>query len=149
MFQARNSSHNGVGAKGRRFVPESSSRNSLCSLFRFLVLSYSFLGDVPEHRRAASNRSLQALQARNRKKVSNRVFLGSAEKSPKMPEKFKSTPRSPKICISRLFRVFSGTSLRAPPNRPFLRHFCDFGPSGPGDSCKWRLRPQAMEYAAP
>ena len=26
--------------------------------------------------------------------------------------------------------------------RPFVRLFCDFGPGGPGDSCKWRLRSQ-------
>ena len=31
------------------------------------------------------------------------------------------------------------------PQRPFLRRFCDCGPGGPGDSCKWRLGSQRLQ----
>ena len=44
--------------------------------------------------------------------------------------------------IFRLFGYFLRLFSR-PPKRPFLRLFCDLGPGGPGDSCKWRLGSQS------
>ena len=97
--------------------------------------------------RAAIYRSLRALRARNRKKVSKRVFWGVWRKVSKNTRKSlkihqKNTQKGPKIDLFRLFRVFFETFLLTPPKRPFLRLFCDFGPGGPGDSCKWRLGSQ-------
>ena len=77
--------------------------------------------------RAAIYRSLQALRARNRKNVSKRV-LGA-------------------FFLLGIFSLFSGifeTFFSRPPKRPFLRLFCDFGPGGSGDFCKWRLGSQAF-----
>ena len=55
--------------------------------------------------RATIYRSLGALRAQNRKKVSKRVFWGSAKKSPKIPEKVK---KYPKLDFFGYFLTFSG-----------------------------------------
>ena len=71
-------------------------------------------------------------------------LLGGLQKSPKKyPKKSKNTNFRTFLGIFRLFRFFLGLFCR-PPERPFLRLFCDFGPGGPGDSCitKWRLGSQ-------
>ena len=69
-------------------------------------------------------------------------LFGGLQKSPrKYPKKSKTISEGAKIGIYRLFRVFSGTFLQTP-KKTFLRLFCDFGPGGPGDSCKWRLGSQ-------
>ena len=70
----------------------------------------------------------------------------------------KNTRRSLKIPIFgtfwgifSVFLDFFGYFLRLfsrPPKRPFLRLFCDFGPGGPGDSCKWRLGSQCFSLFA-
>ena len=66
-------------------------------------------------------------------------LLGGLQKGPaKYPKESKNSARSLKIGLFGLFRVFWGTFLQTA-QRPFLRLFCDFGPGGPGDSCKWRL----------
>ena len=75
------------------------------------------------------------------KKSQKRSFWGSAEKSQKIPGQSKNTDFRTFLGIFRFFRVFSGTFLRTP-KRTFLRLFCDFGPGGSGDSCKWRLGAQ-------
>ena len=77
------------------------------------------------------------------KKVSKRVFWGSAEKSPKIPEKVKKYPKKSNFGSFDFFGCFRGPLCR-PPKRLFLRLFCDFGPGGPGDSCKWLLGSQSL-----
>ena len=86
--------------------------------------------------RATIYRSLQALRAQNRKKVSKRVCLGVC-KTVSVPENARKSPKIHKIGLFRvfwLFRVFSGTSLQTPKKTLFEFFFCDFGPGGPGDS---------------
>ena len=96
--------------------------------------------------RAAIYRSLRPLCARNHKKVSKRVFLGVWRQVLKNTRKSLKIPIFGPFCvffgIFRLFRVFLRLFSR-PPKGPFLRLFCDFGPRGPGDSCKWRLGSQS------
>ena len=79
------------------------------------------------------------------KNVSKRVFSGVWRKVS------KNTRKSPKIPIFGPFACFSvfleffGYFLRLfsrPPKTPFLGLFCDFGPGGLGDFCKWRLGSQ-------
>ena len=92
--------------------------------------------------RAAIYRSLRTLRARNRKKVSKKVFLGVRRKVSKNTRK---SPKIPKKVRKSVFFDFFGYFLRlfcGPPKRPFLRLFCGFGPGGSGDSCKWRLGSQ-------
>ena len=92
--------------------------------------------------RAAIYRSLRALRARNRKKVSKKVFWGVGRKVPKNTRKSLKIPIfGPFWVFLDFFGYFLGLFCR-PPERPFLRFFCDFGPGGPGDSCKWRLASQ-------
>ena len=76
------------------------------------------------------------------KKSQKESFWGSAKKVP------ENTPKSQKIPKIGLFSVFfdffgyfRGLFCRTP-KRLFLRLFCDFGPGGPGDSCKWLLGSQ-------
>ena len=95
--------------------------------------------------RATIYRSLWALQARNRKKVSKRVFSGVCKKVP------ENTRKSQKIHKIGLFGVFfdffgyfRGLFCR-PPKRLFLRLFCNFGPGGPEGSCKWSLGSQVFQ----
>ena len=92
--------------------------------------------------RAAIYRSLRALRARNCKKISKKVFSGVCRKVPKNTRKSLKIPIfGPFWAFLDFFRYFLGLFCR-PPKRPFLRFFCDFGPGGPRDSCKWRLGPQ-------
>ena len=94
--------------------------------------------------RATIYRSLRALRARNPKEVSKRVFLGVCKKVPENTRKSRKTP--PKCLILVFFDFFGyfrGLFCR-PPKRLFLRLFGDFGPRGPGDSCKWLLGSQLM-----
>ena len=63
----------------------------------------------------------------------------------KIPEKSKNTDFRTFSGIFSVFLDFFGYFLRLfsrPPKRPFLRLFCDFGPGGPGNSCKWRVGSQ-------
>ena len=85
--------------------------------------------------RAAIYRSLRALRAQNRKKVSKRVFLGvwrkvskNTRKSLKIP---KNTQKGPKIGIFRLFRVFFETFLQTPKKTLLETFFAISGPEGP------------------
>ena len=84
--------------------------------------------------RATIYRSLRALRGQNRKKVSK--IWGSARKSPKMSKKLHKIGHLG--VFFDFFGYFRGLFCR-PPKRLFLRLFCDFGPGGPGDSCKWSL----------
>ena len=71
-------------------------------------------------------------------------LFGGPQKSPrKYPKKSKNTPKSPILGIFYFFRYFRGLFC-GPPKRLFLRLFCDFGPGGPGDSCKWSLGSQRI-----
>ena len=95
--------------------------------------------------RAAIYRSLRALRARNRKKVSKRVFLGVWRKVSKNTRKSQKYRFSDLLGYLSVFLDFFGYFLRLfsrPPKRPFLRLLCDFGPGGHGDFCKWRLGSQ-------
>ena len=95
--------------------------------------------------RAAIYRSLRALRARNRKKISKKVFPGVGRKVPKNTRKSLKIPIfGPFWVFLDFFGLFLGLFCR-PPKRPFWRLFCDFGPGGPGDSCKWRLGSQPKE----
>ena len=92
--------------------------------------------------RAAIYRSLRTLRARNRKKVSKRVFLGVCRKVSKNTRKSLKTSIFGHFWVFLdFFRYFWGLFC-GPPKRPFLRLFCDFGPGGSGDSCEWRLGSQ-------
>ena len=53
----------------------------------------------------------------------------------------RESPKTPKKVRKSVFLDFPGIFWdfsADPPKRPFLRLFCDFGPRGPRDSCKWR-----------
>ena len=85
--------------------------------------------------RAAIYRSLRALRARNRKKVSKRVFSGvcrkvskNTQRSLKIPKKYPK--RSDFSVFLDFFGYFWGLFCR-PPKRPFLRLFAIPGPDGP------------------
>ena len=98
--------------------------------------------------RAAIYRSLRA---RHRKKMAKKlqespgptsqkngkkdIFDGLQESPQKYPKKSKNIDFQTFLGLFRLFRVFW-----RPPKRPFLRLSCDFGPGGPGDSCKMAAR---------
>ena len=59
-----------------------------------------------------------------------------------MPEKVKKYPKLDfLVYLLDFFGHFRGLFC-GPPKRLFLRLFCDFGPGGPGDSCKWSLGSQ-------
>ena len=79
------------------------------------------------------------------KKLKKGLF-GVLEKSlGKYPKKSKNIVFRTFLGIFSVFLDFFGYFPRLfsrPPKRPFLRLFCDFGPGGPGDSCKWRLGSQ-------
>ena len=79
------------------------------------------------------------------KKSPKESFWGSAKKSPRIPEKVKKYPKNPIWGVFYFFGYFQGPFCR-PPERLFWRLFCDFGPGGPGDSCKWSLGSQAMVW---
>ena len=98
--------------------------------------------------RAAIYRSLPALRGRNRKKVSKRVVLGVSRKVSKNTRKGLKIPKNTQKGQFSVFLDFFGYFLRLfsrPPKRPFLRLFCDFGPGGPEDSCKWRFGSQEFQ----
>ena len=79
---------------------------------------------------------------KSQKSLKKSVF-GGPQKSPrKYPKKSKNTP---KIGLLGVFFDFFGYFrglFCGPPKTLFLRLFCDFGPGGPGDSCKWSLGSQ-------
>ena len=79
-------------------------------------------------------------------KTSQKGLFGGPPKSRrKYPRKSKNGPKSPIFRLFGRFFDFLGYFrglFGGPPKRPFLRLFCDFGPGGPGDSCKWRLGSQ-------
>ena len=76
-------------------------------------------------------------------------LLGGLQKRPqKYPKKSENTNFRTFLGIFWLFRVFFGTFLQTP-RRPFSRLFCDFGPGGPGDSCKWRPGSQGTDALWP
>ena len=82
--------------------------------------------------RAAIYRSLRTFRARNRKKVSKKVFLGVRRKvSKKYLEKSKNTYFRTFLGILRLFRVFFETFLRTPQKDLFGDLFAISGPEGP------------------
>ena len=73
--------------------------------------------------------------------------LGVCKKSPEiLPKSRKKTPKIGffRVCFG-YFSTFFGYFRRLicrPPKRLLLRLFCDFGPGGQGDSCKWSLGSQ-------
>ena len=73
-------------------------------------------------------------------------LFGGLEKSlKKYPKKSKNTEKIPQKVRKSIFLDFFGYFSRLfsrPPKGPFLGVFCDFGPGGPRDSCKWRLGSQ-------
>ena len=92
--------------------------------------------------RATIYRSLRALRAQNRKKVSKRVFLGVRKKVPENTRKSQKIHQKVQFWVFFDFFGYFRGLFCGPPKRLFLRLFCDFGPGGPGDSCKWSLGSQ-------
>ena len=92
---------------------------------------------------ATIHRSLWALRAqRLAKKSQKESFWGSAKKSPKNSRKSQKIHQKVQFWVFfDFFGYFRGLLCR-PPKRLFLRFFCDFGPGGPRDSCKWSLGSQ-------
>ena len=74
---------------------------------------------------------------------SQKGLFGCPQKSlKKIPGKSLKTPIfRPFWVFLDFFGYFLGLFCR-PAERPFWRLFCDFGPGGSGDSCKWRLGSQ-------
>ena len=94
--------------------------------------------------RAAIYRSLVQRGPKSQKNLKKGLFWGLAKSLKKIPEKvpkYQFSDLFGYFSYFRLFRVFLRLFSR-PSRRLFLRLFCDFGPGGPGDSCKWRLRSQ-------
>ena len=89
------------------------------------------------HLKFAVYRSPWALRAQNRKKKISKM----SEKSPKISQKVPKCLKKSNFQIFGHFGTFWGV-FGDFPKRPFLRCFWDFGPGGPGDSCKWRLGSQ-------
>ena len=82
---------------------------------------------------------------KSQKSLKKGLFGGLEKSLKKYPKKSKNTDFRTFLGIFSVFLDFFGYFLRLfsrPPKRPFLRLFCDFGPGGPGDSCKWRLGSQ-------
>ena len=124
-----------IGTAGKR-VPRAHPRAVL------LFGAFCFQKNVKFATRAAIYRSLWTLRARNRKKVSKKVFLGVRRKVPKNTRKSQKIPKKVrKLVFFDFFGYFLGLFC-APPKRPFLRLSCDFGRRGSGDSCKWLLGSQ-------
>ena len=112
-------------------------------LFRFPV---RFLGHPLRPERPLTGLSGPSGPKIAKKKVSKKSpFGGLQKKSPKIPEKIKKyTQKSNfRFFFFYFFVCFRGLFCR-PTTRLFLRLFCDFGPGGPGDSCKWSLGSQAI-----
>ena len=106
-------------------------------------MSWSSLQEPPKiATRAAIYRSLRTLRARNRKKVSKKVFLGVRRKVSKNTRKSLKIPKKVRKSVFLDFFGYFFRLLCGPLERPFLRLFCDFGPGGSGDFCKWRLGSQ-------
>ena len=100
-------------------------------------------------------RSLEALRAENREKVSKKSSWAFRPRvSKKVPKKVeKSLKRHFLETFRGLFDLF-GTFLRLWAGRPrktFLRLFCGFRPGGPRDSCRWPAGTQTwnLHFAAP
>ena len=81
--------------------------------------------------RATIDRSLRALRAQNRKKVSKRVFWGSAKKSPKIPEKVKKYTKKSNFGHFLTFSGIFGGFFADPPKDSFWDFFEILGPEGP------------------
>ena len=92
--------------------------------------------------RATIYRSLRALRAQNRKKVSKRVFLGVRKKVPENTRKSQKIHQKVQFWVFFDFFGYFRALFCGPPKRLFWRLFCDFGPGETGDSCKWSLGSQ-------
>ena len=79
---------------------------------------------------------------KSQKKSQKRSSRGVGEKSQNISKMSKNTDLRTFLGIFRFFRVFLGTFLQTPEKTFFEFFFCDFGPEGPRDSCKWRLGSQ-------
>ena len=92
-------------------------------------------------------RSLEALRAENREKVSKKSSWPFRPRVSKKSRKGRKVPeKSPKVSFRGLFDLF-GTFLRLWAGRPrktFLRLFRGFRPGGPRDSCRWAARTQVL-----
>ena len=85
--------------------------------------------------------SLDPPGPKSQKSLKKSLFGGPQKSLKKYPKKSKKPKKVRKSVIFDFFgyflRLFCG-----PPKRLFSRLFCDFGPGGSGDSCKWRLGSQ-------
>ena len=105
--------------------------SSSCSLHSHLLLCSDINGVQelrPERQFAGVSRpSGPEIQKKSRKES----FCGSAKKSPKIPKKIEKYSKKTQIwtfsCVSRLFRVFSGTFLQTP-KKTLFETFLGFGP---------------------
>ena len=80
--------------------------------------------------RAAIYRSLWALRARNRKKVSERVFWGVCRKKRKVPEKTRKILKVPKKFQKQVILDFFGYFPGLSAEDPFWDFFAISGPEG-------------------
>ena len=138
----------GILQKKRRTTSKKRARSAVCRGRSGRDTGTAFLAFRSRVKtRTAIYRSLQALRARNSQKVSKK------SPRPSRPGVFqkvsKRVEKSQKSIQKRLFRDFFETFdsfrdfLDTPGRRvgeTFLRLFGDFGPGGPGDSCKWPFR---------
>ena len=80
---------------------------------------------------------------KSQKSLKKGIF-GGLQKSPKKyPEMSKIPKKVRKSAFLDFFGYFWHFSAD-PPKDGFETLFCDFGPGGPGDSCKWRLGSQTQ-----
>ena len=129
------SARRSIGGKGEQLCQEALALDSKSAA--------DFRLDLCVATQATIYSSLRALWARNPQKVSKRVFLGSAKKSPKIPEKVEKYSKIQIWVFFDFFGCFRGLFCR-PPKRLFSRLFWDFGPRGLGDFCKWSLGSQSL-----
>ena len=83
---------------------------------------------------------------KSQKSLKKGLFGGSGEKSQKYPKKSKNTDFRTVWGISSVFLDYFGhLFLRLflqTPKKTLFETFCDFGPGGPANACKWRLGSQ-------
>ena len=101
------------------------------------------LGCDPSHH---LQESLGPPGPKSQKSLKKGLFGGLENSLKKYPKSLKIPIFGPFwVCfgIFRFFRVFFESFLQTP-QKTLFETFCDFGPGGPRDSCKWRLGPQIL-----
>ena len=110
------------------------------ALFFLLFISFSRQSRhlSPQNRhssvatRATIYRSLRALRAQNRKKVSKRVFLRVCKKVPEDTQNSQKMPPKVQFCVVLTFSGIFGDLFADPQKDSFWDFFAILGPEGPG-----------------